>query len=120
MIGGTMPDGKSVIEQLSKQCTTVESLRDFFNQRGITGKTANFSECVLAVYLTEQTGERWGVTSDAAQRFPINSKWREAPETSVDLPDVLGEFVYMFDEGDFPELISQDDSLYWNRKRNNA
>ena len=111
-----MPDCETVLNRLSEQCKTAEEVRRFFILNNITGKTVTFSQCPLARYITAETGERWGLSGTAAERIDRPNPFA----TRVPLSEQLEEFVHMFDEGQFEELVSIDDMFFWENRNKHA
>lgn len=112
-----MPDIETVLARLSEQCTTAEEVRRFFILNNVTGKTVTFSQCPVARYLTQETGERWGVTAYAAEKI---TNYVDPIPPCVKLPEQVTDFIHMFDDGQYEELVSDDDAFFWENRNKHA
>lgn len=110
-----MPDAPTVLHSLSTQCTTAAEVRHFFSLKGVKGTTAGYTTCPIAVWLRRETGDFWGVDTQAARKGVRD--FLDEPIEEVELPLVLRDFMYNFDEGFYPDLVSEDDVFFWASRK---
>jgi hypothetical protein len=91
---------QSVPEALSKLATlgSVSAIALFFEEKGIKAKPRCVTNCLLAVYLQQETGDQ----TVAVGTF--DAIWGNSQKNRADLPLVLQDLIAHFDGGFLPQL----------------
>ena len=72
------------------------AIAEFLRLQGCRGRRGDAFKCPVATYITQNTG---------AQQLLISKPlWTTIAETGI-TPPTVGQFVAMFDGGDYPDLV---------------
>jgi hypothetical protein len=95
------PDGEAALEQAVAELElgTPRRIADFLYEHGVQGECGMMRTCAAAVYLSRRTGRVITVSGRSVWVSLSDSK-------DVRLPDVVRAFVWDFDAGRFPELVT--------------
>lgn len=80
---------------------TADEIAQFLESQGVKAARAMSTSCAIAEWMTETTGTQVYVNQQ--------EMWRMFDTAPVHHNRALGEFIHRFDEGYYPELISNPD-----------
>jgi hypothetical protein len=107
-------------ERLLEVGDTPQDIASFLNERGIKGDQHGSTSCPLTNYIwaeIDKAGDllppgvevaRLAVTGDEVE-LHLSFNDDEAIEANVELTDSASYFIGRFDEGEFPELVDEDE-----------
>lgn len=104
---------KEIVEELNAQ-ETADLVADFLARQRVTGERGDASSCVIACWVQRETGISEAYVEDCV--FYPNydcdyDGYGYEIYDHIELSDAAQEFVDMFDNGKFPDLVVDDQPL---------
>lgn len=99
-----MTNIESVIELLNS-FPSQEAVAKFMKARGIKGEKRRTCLCPIAVFVTNETGQRASAVP-RCDRWPSDLVLDDNYDDPYPLSDTISDFIESFDNGDFPDLIA--------------
>lgn len=87
---------------------TAQEIREYFQDRGLKGITCKSMQCPIAVFFQEETGKE-DVLVDPTYILRLGNHLGGYGPSKFDVTTAMAEFIILFDDFNYPELISDLD-----------